>query len=118
MIGDSLNGLSAAIGRQGKIEWVHVRHEEFDAGRAKNFCGPIGDGFCHAALLLARFTRQQVSALEHRAPSRRQRYEENIDADVEPIEQRVEEYAERKSLKTLPRLCPNGKAPSSRHCRR
>src|SRR5258708_34228842 len=28
MVGDSLNGLTDAIRRQGKIEWVHVRHEE------------------------------------------------------------------------------------------
>jgi DNA-binding response OmpR family regulator len=28
IIGDSLNGLTDAIRRQGKIEWVHVRHEE------------------------------------------------------------------------------------------
>jgi pyruvate dehydrogenase (quinone) len=28
IVGDSLNGLTDAIRRQGKIEWVHVRHEE------------------------------------------------------------------------------------------
>jgi pyruvate dehydrogenase (quinone) len=27
IVGDSLNGLTDAIRRQGKIEWVHVRHE-------------------------------------------------------------------------------------------
>jgi hypothetical protein len=26
IVGDSLNGLTDAIRRQGKIEWVHVRH--------------------------------------------------------------------------------------------
>src|SRR5262245_16470461 len=30
-VGDSLNGLTDAIRRQGKIEWVHVRHEEVAA---------------------------------------------------------------------------------------
>ncbi|MGZ4991841.1 MAG: ubiquinone-dependent pyruvate dehydrogenase [Methylobacter sp.] len=28
IVGDSLNGLTDAIRRQGKLEWVHVRHEE------------------------------------------------------------------------------------------
>ena len=28
IVGDSLNGLTDAIRRQGKIEWVHVRHED------------------------------------------------------------------------------------------
>jgi Thiamine pyrophosphate enzyme, N-terminal TPP binding domain len=27
IVGDSLNGLTDAIRRQGKIEWIHVRHE-------------------------------------------------------------------------------------------
>src|SRR6201982_2696308 len=31
VVGDSLNGLTDAIRRQGKIEWVHVRHEEVAA---------------------------------------------------------------------------------------
>src|SRR4051812_420178 len=31
IVGDSLNGLTDAIRRQGKIAWVHVRHEEVAA---------------------------------------------------------------------------------------
>jgi hypothetical protein len=31
IVGDSLNGLTDAIRRQGKIEWVHIRHEEVAA---------------------------------------------------------------------------------------
>jgi pyruvate dehydrogenase (quinone) len=31
VVGDSLNGLTDAIRRHGKIEWVHVRHEEVAA---------------------------------------------------------------------------------------
>src|SRR5260370_10633166 len=31
VVGDSLNGLTDAIRRQGKIEWLHVRHEEVAA---------------------------------------------------------------------------------------
>jgi thiamine pyrophosphate-dependent acetolactate synthase large subunit-like protein len=31
IVGDSLNGLTDAIRRQAKIEWVHVRHEELAA---------------------------------------------------------------------------------------
>src|SRR5258708_17491164 len=43
IVGDSLNGLTDALRRQGKIEWVHVRHEEvaaFAAGaEAPNLAG-------------------------------------------------------------------------------
>src|SRR5580658_6574861 len=31
IVGDSLNGITDAIRRQNKIEWVHVRHEEVAA---------------------------------------------------------------------------------------
>src|SRR6202166_502649 len=31
VVGDSLNGITDSIRRQGKIEWVHVRHEEVAA---------------------------------------------------------------------------------------
>src|ERR1700684_3423600 len=31
VVGDSLNGLTDSLRRQGKIEWVHVRHEEVAA---------------------------------------------------------------------------------------
>ncbi|HTV27917.1 MAG TPA: ubiquinone-dependent pyruvate dehydrogenase [Xanthobacteraceae bacterium] len=31
IVGDSLNGLTDSIRRQGKIEWIHVRHEEVAA---------------------------------------------------------------------------------------
>jgi pyruvate dehydrogenase (quinone) len=31
VVGDSLNGITDALRRQGKIEWVHVRHEEVGA---------------------------------------------------------------------------------------
>jgi pyruvate dehydrogenase (quinone) len=44
IVGDSLNGLTDAIRRQGKIEWVHVRHEEvaaFAAGAEAHLTGSI-----------------------------------------------------------------------------
>jgi pyruvate dehydrogenase (quinone) len=31
VVGDSLNGITDSLRRQGKIEWVHVRHEEVGA---------------------------------------------------------------------------------------
>src|SRR5947208_4287046 len=31
IVGDSLNGFTDSIRRQGKIEWIHVRHEEVAA---------------------------------------------------------------------------------------
>jgi len=44
IVGDSLNGLTDAIRRQGRIEWVHVRHEEvaaFAAGAEAHLTGEI-----------------------------------------------------------------------------
>ena len=33
IVGDSFNGLTDAVRRQGKVEWVHVRHEEVDLAK-------------------------------------------------------------------------------------
>jgi pyruvate dehydrogenase (quinone) len=44
VVGDSLNGITDAIRRQGKIEWVHVRHEEvaaFAAGAEAHLTGGL-----------------------------------------------------------------------------
>ena len=44
IVGDNLNGLTDAIRRQGKIEWVHVRHEEvaaFAAGAEAHLTGEL-----------------------------------------------------------------------------
>ncbi len=44
IVGDSLNGLTDAIRRQGRIEWVHVRHEEvaaFAAGAEAHLTGEL-----------------------------------------------------------------------------
>ena len=44
IVGDSLNGLTNSIRRQGKIEWVHVRHEEvaaFAAGAEAHLTGDL-----------------------------------------------------------------------------
>jgi pyruvate dehydrogenase (quinone) len=44
IVGDSLNGLTDSLCRQGKIEWVHVRHEEvaaFAAGAEAHLTGEL-----------------------------------------------------------------------------
>jgi pyruvate dehydrogenase (quinone) len=44
LVGDSLNGLTDAIQRQGKIDWLHVRHEEvaaFAAGAEAHLTGDL-----------------------------------------------------------------------------
>ena len=44
IVGDSLNGITDAVRRQGKIEWLHVRHEEvaaFAAGAEAHLTGAI-----------------------------------------------------------------------------
>src|ERR1700750_1008263 len=57
VVGDSLNGLSDALRRDGSIEWVHMRHEEsaaFAAGAEAHLtgqlavcCGSCGPGNLH-----------------------------------------------------------------------
>ena len=44
IVGDSLNGLTDAVRRQGKMEWLHFRHEEvaaFAAGAEAHLTGEI-----------------------------------------------------------------------------
>ena len=44
IVGDTLNGLTDAVRRHGKIEWVHVRHEEvaaFAAGAEAHLTGEL-----------------------------------------------------------------------------
>src|SRR5258708_20750351 len=44
IVGDSLNALTDALRRQGKIEWLHVRHEEvaaFAAGAEAHLTGEL-----------------------------------------------------------------------------
>src|ERR1700685_3455212 len=44
IVGDSLNGLTDSLRRQGRIEWVHVRHEEaaaFAAGAETHLTGEL-----------------------------------------------------------------------------
>src|SRR5215212_8654884 len=44
IVGDSLNGITDTIRRQGKIEWLHVRHEEvaaFAAGAEAHLTGDL-----------------------------------------------------------------------------
>ena len=44
IVGDSLNGLTDALRRQGEIEWMHVRHEEvaaFAAGAEAHLTGEL-----------------------------------------------------------------------------
>ena len=44
VVGDSLNGITDSIRRQGKIEWIHVRHEEvaaFAAGAEAQLTGSL-----------------------------------------------------------------------------
>src|SRR6202047_4359293 len=44
IVGDSLNGITDSIRRQGKIEWIHVRHEEvaaFAAGAEAQLTGSL-----------------------------------------------------------------------------
>src|SRR5258708_3149312 len=44
IVGDSVNGFTDGVGRQGKIEWLHVRHEEvaaFAAGADAHLTGSL-----------------------------------------------------------------------------
>src|SRR6202162_3568434 len=82
IVGDSLNGLTDAIRRQGKIEWVHVRHEEvaaFAAGAEAHLTGKLtvcagscGPGNMHLinGLYDCQRSRVPVLAIAAQIPSR------------------------------------------------
>src|SRR4030088_275669 len=82
IVGDSLNGLTDALRRQGKIEWVHVRHEEvaaFAAGAEAHLTGSLavcagscGPGNLHLinGLFDCHRSRVPVLAIAAQIPSR------------------------------------------------
>jgi pyruvate dehydrogenase (quinone) len=67
-VGDSLNGLTDSLRRQGKIEWVHVRHEEvagFAAGAEAHLTG--GSRSAPGAVARAICTLSTASSNCHRS---------------------------------------------------
>ena len=83
IVGDSLNGLTDAVRRHGKIEWVHVRHEEvaaFAAGAEAHLTGELavcagscGPGNLHLINGLFDCQRSRVPVLAIAAQSPRPR---------------------------------------------
>ena len=81
IVGDSLNGLTDALRRQGEIEWIHVRHEEvaaFAAGAEAHLTGELavcagscGPGNLHLinGLFDCRRSRVPVLAIAAQIPS-------------------------------------------------
>src|SRR5215468_5875354 len=81
IVGDSLNGLTEALRSQGKIEWVHVRHEEAAAfaaageaqitGNLAVCAGSCGPGNLHLinGLFDAHRSRAPVLAIAAQIPS-------------------------------------------------
>src|ERR1700687_4587291 len=82
IVGDSLNGLTDAIRHQGKIEWIHVRHQEraaFAAGAEAHLTGQLavcagscGPGNMHLinGLYDCQRSRVPVLAIAAQIPSR------------------------------------------------
>src|SRR6201987_5210657 len=81
IVGDSLNGLTDSIRRQGKIAWIHVRHEEvaaFAAGAEAHLtdsravcAGSCGPGNLHLinGLFDCQRSRVPVRAIAAHTPS-------------------------------------------------
>src|SRR5580692_9406560 len=81
IVGDSLNGLTDSLRRQGKIEWIHVRHEEVAAfaasaeahltGNLAVCAGSCGPGNLHLinGLFDAHRSRVPVLAVAAHIPS-------------------------------------------------
>jgi pyruvate dehydrogenase (quinone) len=81
IVGDSLNGLTDAVRRQGKIEWMHVRHEEVAAfaagadayltGELAVCAGSCGPGHLHLinGLFDCHRSRAPVLAIAAHIPS-------------------------------------------------
>jgi two-component sensor histidine kinase len=73
IVGDSLNGLADAIRRQGKIEWIYVRHEQvaaFAAGAEAHLTGLLaicagscGTGNLHLINGLFEYHRSRIPVL-------------------------------------------------------
>ena len=82
VVGDALNPFTDAIGRQDRVEWIGVRHEEGAAlaaagqakltGRLGVCCGTTGPGANHlvAGLYEARKDHAPVLAISGGVPSR------------------------------------------------
>src|SRR3954447_23017394 len=82
IVGDSLNGLTDAVRHHGKIEWIHVRHEEvaaFAAGAEAHLTGQLavcagscGPGNLHLinGLFDCQRSRVPVLAIAAHIPSR------------------------------------------------
>src|SRR5947199_7144944 len=82
VVGDSLNGITDSLRRQGKIEWIHVRHEEVAAfaaageahltGEIAVCAGSCGPGNLHLinGLFDAHRSRVPVLAIAAQIPSR------------------------------------------------
>ena len=48
LVGDSLNGITESVRKQGRIDWIHVRHEEtaaFAAGAEAHLTEPVAKLF-------------------------------------------------------------------------
>jgi pyruvate dehydrogenase (quinone) len=81
VVGDSLNGITDSLRRQGKIEWIHVRHEEVAAfaaageahltGELAVCAGSCGPGNLHLinGLFDAHRSRVPVLAIAAQIPS-------------------------------------------------
>ncbi|HEX3953486.1 MAG TPA: thiamine pyrophosphate-binding protein, partial [Stellaceae bacterium] len=81
VVGDSLNGITDALRRQGKIDWIHVRHEEVAAfaasaeahltGNLAVCAGSCGPGNLHLinGLFDAHRSRVPVLAIAAQIPS-------------------------------------------------
>src|SRR3974390_1689716 len=81
IVGDSLNGVTEALGSRGTIEWVHVRHEEVSAfaaageaqitGNLAVCAGSCGPGNLHLinGLFDAHRSRVPVLAIAAQIPS-------------------------------------------------
>jgi hypothetical protein len=82
----------------GPLSRVRKSKRQVDAGRGKTFCKLIADSFCHAGPLGRpdrKFTALGTST-SRTVSSRRQRQRGSIEAEVEPIGQHREEYADHK----------------------
>jgi hypothetical protein len=96
IVGDSLNGSTDSIRRQGKIEWLHVRHEEVAAGAEAHLIGELavcagscGPGNLHLIDGLFDCHRSRVPVLADRradsvAGDRRWLFPGNPSADALP----------------------------------
>src|SRR5450631_1069559 len=63
LVGDSLNGITESVRKQGRIDWIHVRHEEtaaFAAGAEAHLTNTLAIAALQSKVIVAQDTQVDI----------------------------------------------------------